>query len=103
MLNVQQTILSADQRCEEREDPRARNLQKQDVRKINNAGITIALQNELSKRLEQAAFTKGKTEENWAKFKKEVDTAAKQTTDVIKDITWTWFDDNDSEIQGLLA
>ena len=34
------------------------------VRKINNPDITLALQNEISKRLEQVAFTKGKTAEH---------------------------------------
>ena len=39
------------------------------VRKVNNPGITAALQNELSKRLEQVAFTNGEAEVNWVKRK----------------------------------
>ncbi|KAL8609002.1 hypothetical protein ACOMHN_059933 [Nucella lapillus] len=55
-----------------------------DVRKVNNPDVTAALQNELSKRLEQVDFTKGQTKENWAKFRNEVDTAAKETIDILK-------------------
>ncbi|KAL8578108.1 hypothetical protein ACOMHN_055428 [Nucella lapillus] len=62
---------------------------KLDVRKVNNPDITAALQNELSKRMEQVDFTKGQTEENWAKLRNEVDTAAKETIDALKDITRT--------------
>ena len=40
---------------------------------------------------------------NWAKLKHEVDTAAKQTIDVLKRHHQDWFDDNNFEIQGLLA
>ena len=46
--------------------------------------------------------TKGKTEENWAKLKSEVDTAAKQTIDILKRHHQDWFD-NDTDIQGLLG
>ncbi|KAL8624741.1 hypothetical protein ACOMHN_002436 [Nucella lapillus] len=54
-------------------------------------------------RLEQVDFTKGQTEENWAKLRNEVDTAAKKTIDIIKRHHQDWFDDNDSVIRSLLA
>ena len=73
---------------------------KMNVQEINNS---VALQNEFCKCLEQVAFIKWKTEENWAKLKHEVDTAAKQTIDVLKRHHQDWFDDNNFEIQGLLA
>ncbi|KAL8581920.1 hypothetical protein ACOMHN_010294 [Nucella lapillus] len=77
--------------------------QKRDVRKVNNPDVTAALQNELSKRLEQVDFTKGQTEENWAKLRNEVDTAAKETIDTVKRHHQDWFDDNDSVIRSLPA
>ncbi|XP_044182761.1 uncharacterized protein LOC122963391 [Acropora millepora] len=43
------------------------------------------------------------TEENWAKFRDEVNSAARETIDVLKKHHQDWFDDNDTEIQGLLA
>ncbi|KAL8601070.1 hypothetical protein ACOMHN_040771 [Nucella lapillus] len=54
-------------------------------------------------RLEQVDFTKGQTEENWAKLRNEVDTAAKETIDAFKRHHQDWFDDNDSVIRSLLA
>ncbi|KAL8594075.1 hypothetical protein ACOMHN_016454 [Nucella lapillus] len=77
--------------------------QKMDVRKVNNPDVTAALQNELSKRLEQVDFTKGQTEENWAKLRNEVNTAAKETIDTLKRHHQDLFDDNDSIIRSLLA
>ncbi|KAL8584287.1 hypothetical protein ACOMHN_014706 [Nucella lapillus] len=65
--------------------------------------VIAALQNELSKRLEQVDFTKGQTEENWAKLRNEVDTAAKETIDILKRHHQDWFDDNDFLIRSLLA
>ena len=44
--------------------PQKSNLE---TRKINHPDITVALQNDLSKRQEQVAFTKGKTDNFWAK------------------------------------
>ena len=41
--------------------------------------------------------------ENWAKFRDEVNSAARETIDVLKKHHQDWFDDNDTEIQGLLA
>ncbi|KAL8585003.1 hypothetical protein ACOMHN_043639 [Nucella lapillus] len=54
-------------------------------------------------RLEQVDFTKGQTEENWAKLRNKVDTAAKETIDTLKRHHQDWFDDNDSVIRSLLA
>ncbi|KAL8594800.1 hypothetical protein ACOMHN_047517 [Nucella lapillus] len=76
---------------------------KLDVWKVNSPDVTAALQNKLSKRLEQVDFTKGQTEENWAKLRNEVDTAAKETIDALKRHHQDWFDDNDSVIRSLLA
>ena len=39
---------------------------------------------------------------NWAKFRDEVNSAARETIDVLKKHHQDWFDDNDTEIQGLL-
>ena len=108
-LNAQQTTFSSDQRCtsrcKEREGPRARNLQQINVavQKISNPGITVALQNELSKCLKQVAFTKAETEESWAKLEIEVDTAATETIDFLKRHHQDCFDNNDFEIYSLLA
>ncbi|KAL8620912.1 hypothetical protein ACOMHN_025045 [Nucella lapillus] len=65
--------------------------------------VTAALQNELSKRLEQVDFTKGQTEENWAKFRNEVYAAAKETIGTLKRHHQDWFDDNESVIRSLHA
>ena len=73
------------------------------IRNISDPSITIALQNELSRPLEQVAFAKGETEENWAKLRNEFDSAAKKTIEVLKRHHQDWFDDNASEIQSLLA
>ncbi|KAL8566915.1 hypothetical protein ACOMHN_008772 [Nucella lapillus] len=54
-------------------------------------------------RLEQVDFTKGEPEENWAKFRNDVDTAAKETIDTLKRHHQNWFDDNDYVIWSLLA
>ncbi|KAL8568553.1 hypothetical protein ACOMHN_054703 [Nucella lapillus] len=67
---------------------------KLDVQKVNNPDVTAALQNELSKRLEQIDFTKGQTEENWAKLRNDIDTASKETIDILKRHHQDWFDDN---------
>ncbi|XP_067023035.1 craniofacial development protein 2-like [Acropora muricata] len=42
---------------------------KLDVSQTKNPDVVLALQSELSKRLEQVTFCKGVTEENWAKFR----------------------------------
>ncbi|XP_074627031.1 uncharacterized protein LOC141885034 [Acropora palmata] len=76
---------------------------KLDVSQTKNPDAVLALQSELSKRLEQVTFCKGVTEENWAKFRDEVNSAARETIDVLKKHHQDWFDDNDTEIQGLLA
>ena len=73
------------------------------VRNITDPSITVPLQNELSRCLEQISFTKGETEENWAKLRNEVGTAAKKTIEVLKRHHQDLFDDNGSEIQSLLA
>ncbi|KAL8561348.1 hypothetical protein ACOMHN_040426 [Nucella lapillus] len=78
--------------------PGQKTSKKLDARKVNNPDVTAALQNELSKRLKQVFFTKGETEENWAKFRNEVDTAAKETINILKRHHQDWFDNNDSEI-----
>ena len=76
---------------------------KLDVSQTKNPDVVLALQSELSKHLEQVSFCKGVTEENWAKFRDEVNSAARETIDVLKKHHQDWFDDNDTEIQGLLA
>ena len=76
---------------------------KLDVSQTKNPGVVLALQSELSKRLEQVIFCKGETEDNWAKLRDEVDSAARETIDVLKKHHRDWFDDNDTEIRGLLA
>ena len=75
---------------------------KLDVSQTKNPDLVLALQSELSKRLEQVIFYKGETGENWAKLRDKVDSAARETIDVLKKHHQDWFDDNDSEIQGLL-
>ena len=57
---------------------------KLDVSQTKNPHIILALQSELSKRLEQVTFCKGVTEENWAKFRDEFNSAARETIDVLK-------------------
>ena len=42
---------------------------KLDVSQTKNPDVVLALQSELSKRLEQVTFCKGETEENWAKLR----------------------------------
>ena len=71
--------------------------------KLKITDVVLPLQSELSKRIEQVTFCKGETEENWAKLRDEVDSAAWETIDVLKKHHQDWFDDNDTEIQGLLA
>ena len=71
--------------------------------KLKITDVVLPLQSELSKRIEQVTFCKGETEENWAKLRDEVDSAAWENIDVLKKHHQDWFDDNDTEIQGLLA
>ena len=67
---------------------------KLDVSQTKNPDVVLALQSELSKRLEQVTFCKGLTEETWAKsFREEVNSAARETIEVLKKHHQDWFDE----------
>lgn len=76
---------------------------KLDVRQTKDPERVEALQNELSCRLRKLDFESGKTEENWAQFRDEINGATKETIDALKRHHQDWFDENDPEIEKLLT